>query len=296
MYRSLFSHQHIPQDVIYHGLSAELPWFAKLKTSKLVLTVHDLIFKIRPQDYRWHDRLSYNSKLDRAVRQAQIIVAISQKTKKDLLEFYKLEESSIEVLYQNCDPIFYQDLKTESGKLEALPENYWISVGSFNSRKNQESILKAYLCIEESKRIPLIFIGQGPLRKSIQESVMLSKLDRWIEFRTVESHETLAKYYRKAMGLLYPSLYEGFGIPAVEALACGIPVIGHRGTAVEEAAGAGGIFVNTLQSDELAHGIESIQSDSSIRNNLITKGKAHIQIFDEKKSIPRQKKIYEKLR
>ncbi|MBK7810912.1 MAG: glycosyltransferase family 4 protein [Saprospiraceae bacterium] len=297
--RSLVSAEWIPDKTIYHGLSAEIPLNIKQKSRNALITVHDVIFKVRPRDYRWHDRMMYDLKLKFALDRIPQVVVISQKTKQDLIEYYKVPEEKISVIYQNCDAIFYQcenpsDVNSIS-LFENLPSVFWICVGSFNPRKNQGSILAAYLNLPEDLRIPVLMIGGGSDKSAFREKVEQSGLGKWFIFPDKISNAQLAVLYKKSIGLIYPSLYEGFGIPAVEALACGVPVIAHEGTAVEEAAGEGGLFVNTLIADQLADAMMRIQESDSLRKALITKGLEHIKTFDVKKNMILQKNVYEKI-
>lgn len=140
--RSLVSAEWIPDKTIYHGLSAEIPLNIKQKSRNALITVHDVIFKVRPRDYRWHDRMMYDLKLKFALDRIPQVVVISQKTKQDLIEYYKVPEEKISVIYQNCDAIFYQcenpsDVNSIS-LFENLPSVFWICVGSFNPRKIKE--------------------------------------------------------------------------------------------------------------------------------------------------------------
>jgi len=299
MARSLVSAKWIPDKAIYHGLSAEIPLNMGVKSRNGLITVHDVIFKARPQDYRWHDRMMYDFKLKFALERIPQVVAISLKTKQDLIEYYQVPEEKINIIYQNCDELFYQSQNPSEVNsisiMDNLPSVYWICVGSFNPRKNQESILSAYRCISEDLRIPVLMIGGGNDKSTFRKKVEQSGFGKWFIFPEQISNMQLAVLYKKSIGLIYPSLYEGFGIPAVEALASGVPVIAHEGTAVEEAAGEGGLFVNTLIADQLSDAMMRIQESDSLRNALITKGLEHIKTFDVKKNMILQKNVYEKI-
>ncbi|MBK9270482.1 MAG: glycosyltransferase family 4 protein [Saprospiraceae bacterium] len=294
--RSLTSAKWIPDKAIFHGLSAEIPLNIGRKSRNALITVHDVIFKVRPQDYRWHDRTMYDLKLKFALERISQVVAISQKTRQDLIEYYQVPEEKINVIYQNCDSLFYQSAETMEVAsfplLDHLPSVFWICVGSFNPRKNQDSILAAYRCIPEDLRIPIWMIGGGRARSAFRKKVQQSRLSKWFFFPDEISNIQLAFLYRKSMGLIYPSLYEGFGIPAVEAIASGIPVIAHEGTAVAEAAGDGGLYVNTLIDLQLADAMMRIQESNNLRDALIAKGWDHIKTLDEKKNMILQKNVY----
>jgi glycosyltransferase involved in cell wall biosynthesis len=294
LYRSILLGRRIPDQAIYHGLSGELPINLKDAEKRAVVTIHDVIFKIRPQDYKWHDRWSYDLKTRFALRTAARVLAISHTTRNDLIERYHADPDRIEVVYQNCDPVFYQENKAGSGILErlALPSEFWLCVGSFNPRKNQQSILNAWEQIKPDQRIPILFIGEGGSKKEFRKICEEKKLESWCFFPKVEYKTDLANLYRLSVGLIYPSLCEGFGIPAVEALASGVPVLGHKGTSVEEAAGPGGVFLDTTHAQDMAAGILKIQDDPSYRKDLCARGKEHIAPFKESVTMPKLKKLY----
>lgn len=290
----------ISQGSIFHGLSGEIPRLDNKKCIKSIVTIHDVIFRSRKNDYSMIDRNIYHLKTKYAVNHASHIISISQKTKSELIRFYDVDPNNISVVYQNCASQFYEpidaDLRSRFCKQYGLPSTYFISVGSFNPRKNQRSILEALKKTKLLNRIPVVFIGEGSMKKEFKETVLKMELDKWCFFPEKVSTKELCAAYANAVALIYPSLNEGFGIPAVEALAIGIPVIGHEQTAVEEAAGMGGVFINTTEPELFAQKLNELAHNSELRRDLIAKGKAHIKNFSEKITMNQQKFIYENLR
>lgn len=297
LYRSLLLGHRVPDHAAFHGLSGELPLNLKRADKRAAVTIHDVIFKIRPGDYKWHDRYFYDLKTRFALRAASKIVAISETTRRDLIEIYGADPEKIEVVYQNCDPVFYHHGHIEEEILNQLelPSEFWICVGSFNPRKNQESILHAYEKITPGQRLPILFIGTGSGKKKFMELSREKQLEKWCYFPKVDSKEDLARLYALSCGLIYPSLCEGFGLPAVEALACGVPVLGHQNTSIQEAAGPGGVFTDTRKPEWLASAILKVQDDETYRKDLAHRGKEHISQFHESRTLPKLKNIYQTL-
>lgn len=291
--------EYIPPGKIFHGLSGEIPYFKNKRAIKALVTIHDVIFHNRKNDYSLIDRNIYHLKTKYAVHHSSHIIAISQKTKSELIRWYNADPKKITVIYQNCAPQFYQDVDSKSKTLfqakYGLPSAYFISVGSFNLRKNQLSILKALKTTKLSDRMPVVFIGEGNMKNKFRKTVLEMNLENYCFFPENVSSNELCAAYSNAQALIYPSLSEGFGIPAVEALAIGIPVICHEHTAVEEAAGSGGVFVDTSEPELLAHKMVELAHNSELRNDLINNGKAHIKNFSEKISMNQQKFIYDML-
>jgi glycosyltransferase involved in cell wall biosynthesis len=218
---------------IYHGLSNELPFGLKKTSIASVVTIHDLIFLRYPQYYPWVDRMIYNYKFGYACRNADKIIAISEQTKSDILKFYHIPESRIEVIYQNCNPAFQQEVTIEM--LEKvknqynLPSRYLLNVGTIEARKNLLLIVKALKNIPDD--IFLVVIGrETSYSMKVREYISTQNLSERILFLKDVSPEDLPAIYRQAEMFIFPSEFEGFGIPIVEALHSGIPVIAATGS------------------------------------------------------------------
>jgi glycosyltransferase involved in cell wall biosynthesis len=253
---------------IFHGLSNELPiGIHHIKKLKSVVTIHDLIFKKLPKTYPFIDRTLYNWKVQQAVKSADKIIAISQNTKNDLLTYYPIEPSKIEVLYQACHPIFYQkDLPSDSSfwrhvehveHLLNLPQNFILVVGGLGQRKNLLQVIKAQQLLPKSLRIPIVLVGKGKpnieLNPHLQKA-LLSKDLIWL--KNIDSMLSLKQLYQKATVVVYPSLYEGFGLPIVEALLCKTPVITASNSSLPEAGGSAAWYATHVE--QLALTIEEI--------------------------------------
>ncbi|MEM6724354.1 MAG: glycosyltransferase family 1 protein [Bacteroidota bacterium] len=265
---------------VYHGLSNEIPFPSGRSSVKTVVTIHDLIFKELPKTYAFFDRQIYDLKFRKSCERADRVIAISEYTKQDIIRFYQIDPAKIEVIYQACSPVFYQDLsKNGSDKLLStypLPSEYLLYVGSIIPRKNVKLVLQGLTRMEPAKRIPLVIVGSGAnsaygreVKQFIQKH-HLQDLVIWIT--NLKDNQALQVLYQKAQALIYPSHYEGFGLPVTEALLSKTPVITSKATSLPEAGGPDSMYIDPNQPDELAQAIEQVLHDSSLREKMIQSG------------------------
>ena len=146
---------------LYHGLSNEIPFTLKKNGVKSIVTIHDLIFKVYPKTYSLIDRNIYDLKFKKSCQLADKVIAISNSTKQDIIKYYGIDADKIEVIYQTCNPIFYNEA-TENDKVFKhydIPSEYLLFVGSIETRKNLGLLLDAYQYLPVQERIPLVVIG-----------------------------------------------------------------------------------------------------------------------------------------
>lgn len=268
---------------LYHGLSNELPLGIKSTGIKSVVTIHDLVFKHRPDYYPWLDQKIYDFKFRYACEQADAIVAISESTKADIVNFYGIEPKKIKVIYQSCDERFMQE---KSPKLieqilakYQLPAEFMLYVGTISERKNLLSIVQAMAQLPPNLRIPLVVIGQGKEYKNqVLEFLKRENLQDWAIFTQV-SNDDLPAIFQKAQIFLYPSRIEGFGIPVIEALFSRTPVITSKVSSLPEAAGPASWLVDPEEPAQIAAGIERILGDDAFQQNMIKVGLEYAQSF-----------------
>lgn len=230
---------------IFHGLSNEIP-IGINKNVKCVVTIHDLIFKKYPSFYNRIDRFIYSKKTKYACQRAQKIISVSEQTKKDLINYFNINPEKIEVIYQSCHKAFKSKLKNENIlKKHQIPNDFILYVGTIEKRKNLNFILKA---IRKNPEINLVCIGE---KKSYYNDVLNfiteHKIKNNINFLKLNSVNDLSDIYKKAKCLVYPSIYEGFGIPIIEALYSEIPVITTDKPVFKEAGGDYCIYINKIE-------------------------------------------------
>ncbi len=280
LWRSFSIKSQLKKDGIelYHGLSHEIPVNIHKTGIKSVVTIHDLIFKFYPETYAFIDRKIYDFKFRYACRHSDRIIAISENTKRDIIRFYNIDPEKIDVIYQALNPAFYK-LKPQHEtdriiKQLNIPPDYLLSVGTVEPRKNLKKVLEALTWVNRDLQIPLVVVGKG--RKYKQEAehfarqAGLGKSVIWIDNLPANDH--LQALYQNAKALIYPSLYEGFGLPVTEALLCKTPVITSAGSSLKEAGGPGSLYVNPKDPQEIAAAIEKILTDETFRQKMIETG------------------------
>lgn len=283
---------------LYHGLSHELPIGIEKTHIPTVVTMHDLIFIRHPELYPFIDRKLYKTKYLRSCRVADRIIAVSQQTQNDLIELWGIEEGKISVVYQGCHPAFCQQVsesqKETVRKKYNLPESYLLNVGAIEPRKNQLLILKA---LEGGAiDIPLVIAGRKTdYLTELQHFIEKKKLQSQVQILPNVDFNDLPALYQCASIFVYPSHFEGFGIPIVEALQSGVPVIATKGSCLEESGGPDSRYVSPNDPAELAEQIMIVSTDNELINNMIKKGKAYAQRFSDEAIAQHLMQIYTEL-
>ena len=303
MWRSRWCVGEIEKTVdIYHGLSHELPYGIQRSKVKKVVTIHDLIFEKYPEQYAFVDRWIYRRKIKLACQFADKIIAISEQTKKDLIELYQIPSAKIIVCYQSCDQIFFAEIKKPSVLTIPLPPRYFLSVGSIIERKNLARICAAFQQIlKQEPDIQLVVIGKGGKYKEEvvaylqQEKIMESVFFLEDKFTNADIQSSLPWIYKNAIALVYPSLYEGFGIPVIEAQASGTVVITSNCSSLVEAGGDAAIGVNPLQVDEIRMAMQSAMHDESKRTEIIKNGKINAAKFNNENCAMAVMEVYKSM-
>ncbi|MCB0481212.1 MAG: glycosyltransferase family 4 protein [Flavobacteriales bacterium] len=285
---------------IYHGLSNELPYGIKKSAVGKVVTIHDLIFLRLPDLYKPADRIIYTKKFKHAAQTADKIVAISETTKADIIDYLDVEADKIEVVYQGCDPIFNtkvdRSFQNSVLKKYKLPEQFMVCVGTIEKRKNALQILQAMEAMKVN--CPLIVIGKstkyvGELMNYIHNNPDLKSK---IYFLHNINNQELKAVYQMATLSVYPSVFEGFGIPVLESIACGTPVVTTQDGCFVEAGGDGALYVDSNNIEELGGAIKSVIDSSEIQSRLKESGAKHLLQFKETKLATDLMNVYKSIK
>ncbi|MGL5771665.1 MAG: glycosyltransferase family 4 protein [Bacteroidales bacterium] len=283
---------------IYHGLSNEIPFGLQKSGVKSVVTIHDLIFLRYPEFYKPIDRLIYKFKFKRACQKADRVIAVSEMTKRDIVNFFNIDPKKIDVIYQGCDNSFKvaaaEELKKQVKQKYKLPDNYILYVGTIESRKNLLLALKALK--ESSNKIPLVAVGRPtPYMNEVKQFIKENGLEDLVTFLHGVPFGDLPAIYQQATIFVYPSFFEGFGIPIIEALYSGIPVIAATGSCLEEAGGPDSIYVNPNSVEQMRDAMSYLINNPDQRNKMIASGKQYAKLFDEENIAIELQKLYDKL-
>lgn len=267
---------------IYHGLSGEIPIGLNNSGIKTVVTIHDLIFMRYPNLYSYFDRKIHYYKFKYAANKADLVIAISEQTKTDIVTYLKINPDKIKVIYQGCAPVFKEDIPSEFIELTRekyqLPPNFFLNVGTIEKRKNVLSVIKAIKEIDTQ----LVIIGKKTVYFSeINTYILENNLQNKVIFLENVELKELASIYRMATVFIYPSVFEGFGIPIIEALYSKTPVITSKGGCFSEAGGENSIYIDPLNPEELRIELSELLVNSEKRVVMQQKGFEFVQKFND---------------
>ncbi len=267
---------------IFHGLSGEIPIGLHKKNIKSVVTIHDLIFLRYPEFYTRLDQSIYKKKFQHAVKEADVIIAVSDQTRKDIIKFLKVDKSKITVIYQGCQKEYKQLYEPEAIQQllqkYQLPQDYILNVGTVESRKNVLSAVKAIKNIDTH----LVIVGSlTSYGKKVQEYIQKEKMEKKVTFLKGLSTQELALLYQGAQVFVYPSLFEGFGIPIIEALFSKTPVITTNYGCFPEAGGPDSIYVDPKNISEISETINRLLDAPEERKTIAEKGYQYVQKFND---------------
>lgn len=270
---------------LYHGLSNELPLTISRSPIPSVVTIHDVIYRRLPGCYNAPDRLLYDFKYGHSARAATRIIAVSECTRRDIIEYYGVQPDKIDVVYQGCDDSFRkvpaQDKLEEVRARYSLPERYVIQVGTVERRKNLELTVRALQSLPQD--VSLIVVGRdgkGYL-ETMRALASTLGLGARVRFMTEVPFADLPALYRLASVSAYPSFYEGFGIPVIEAIESGCPVVAATGSCLEEAGGDAAIYVSPRSPREMSLALGQLLEDKDQRARRIAAGKSYVTRFNQ---------------
>lgn len=269
---------------IYHGLSGELPFGIHRKPVKTVVTMHDAIFMRYPELYSVGYRRLFARKVQYACDHADLIIAISEQTKRDMIDFFHADEAKIRVVYQGCNNRFREPVSEERmaqvRQLYNLPSRYILTVGAIEPRKNLRNLIEAL----SIAHIDLPLIAVGGQSTYAAQMVELAK-QRGVDLRYQHGlpFEDLPVVYKMADVFCYPSIFEGFGIPILESMCIGTPILTSTGSCFAETGGNAALYADPLQPNDIARQLTRILSDNSLREDMRTKGFQQAALFTDDK-------------
>lgn len=263
---------------IFLGMGQALPFYHPAKN---ILFVYDLAFEINPKHYpKSSQRLSNQTKF--AAKKSDRIIAISSATKNDLVRLYNIDPGKINVIYPGVNEKFKQLLNVDKRKIP-----YFLFVGSYKPSKNIPAIVKAFgLFLKEIKKpFELILAGSDyRMDNEILEIIQKLKLDKLVKLKGFVSEKDLIQLYKNAAAFVSPSFYEGFGIPHLEAMASGVPVITSNRGSILEVTGDAAIIVEPDDIESIKNPMVTLATDDKIRSKLRKTGYLQVQKFSWEKS------------
>lgn len=281
---------------IFHGLSGELPVGLKRAGIPGVVTIHDLIFLRHPEYYNWIDVQIYKRKFHQTLKEARRIIAISECTKRDILYYGDFPETSIDVIYQSCGTRFAlsvsEDKMMEVHAKYDLPARYILNVGTVEERKNVLLAIKALRYMPEDMHI--VIVGRPTkYKQKIDRMPDKDILSQRVHFLQGVPNDDLPAIYQMAEAFVYPSRYEGFGIPIIEAIQSGLPVVACKGSCLEEAGGPSCIYVDPDDERAMASAIVKVIEERELR---VADGQEYIRRFENQDVASQVLSVYAQIR
>lgn len=285
-----------PGGDIYFNPDFFLPLF--LRARRKVITVHDLCSILFPHFFVQKTSL-FAEKIKYSVSSADVIIAVSEQTKNDLVKFLNVPPEKVEVVYNGCGGAF--SVKKDPALFEALSRKYkldsgfLLSVGTLQPRKNYVNLLEAFKKFIErrSEKLYLVIAGsRGWLYEDIFKKCRDLSLEGRVIFTGYVSDSELAELYRRCEVFVFPSFYEGFGIPLLEAMNCGAPVVCSNRSSFPEVAGDAAVYFNPEDAEEISLKIEEVFSDIALRDELVAKGFEKSKLFSWEKSAKQLLQIF----
>lgn len=298
----LWSHLYLPYAIgknkvdVFHEPFFVAPVFKRCPT---VVTIYDTAFLYHPKFYNKRSVLYLGALLSGSVKRADSIIAISENTKTDILGNFKVPPDKIHVIPLGTDDAFR--VLEDRGRIEevkmiyGIKNDYILNVSLISPRKNIEGLIRAFKLIKESKETDLKLVvagGNGWLYEDVYREARSSGLDKEVIFTGHVPREHLVCLYNGAKAFVFPSLYEGFGLPLLEAMACGCPVVASRASSVPEVCGDAALFADPRDIEELADAVNRIMEDAPLRRELIKKGLERVKRFSWEKMAGRTLSVY----
>ncbi len=306
--RLIWEHMYLRYEIkknnlsLFHGPAFFVPIW-KPRACKYVITVHDIAFIKYPKTFTFSTQLYYKLLFSRSLKLADMIITDSESTKYDIMQNYFIEEDKIKVIYLGVSDVFFKRQKPQDilniKKKYKLPEKYFLFTGVLSPRKNLIRILKAFSILKQEKaynKYKLIIVGRkGWLYEGIFTQVKKLCLQDEVSFIDHIPEEHFSVLYHCAEIYLFPSLYEGFGLPILEAMACGCPVITSNVSSMPEVAGDAALLINPTNIQELIQVIKTICEDKTLQKQLRAKGFKQVKKFSWKKTAEETIQVYSSL-
>ena len=270
---------------------------------KCIATVHDMAYKVYPETVRFKTKFMLNVSLARSCRRADKIITISEFSKREIMKYLNIDENKIVVVPCGVDHDVFKP-QTDNKKIETtkqrynITRDYFLYLGTLEPRKNIERIIEAYAVLkkEESQAPLLVMAGRkGWLYDSIFQKVKELKLEQDILFTGYIEDSDAPVLISGATAFLFPSFYEGFGLPPLEAMACGVPVLTSNCASLPEVVGDAAIVVDPYSIDEIMQGMKMLMKDANLRMKLSEKGIKQAKSFTWDKTADIVYDVYKEL-
>ena len=267
-------------DVVHAPVNVA-PRFTSLPT---VVTVHDLAFRLYPEQYPRLKHRYLDALTRRSVERADQVIAVSHSTRDDLLRFYRVHPDRVRVIPNGVDPslrpVDDQETLARFRARNELPDEFILALSTLQPRKNLITLLRAWARLDAEARLPLVVAGApGWKVDPIFDEVRSLGIADQVRFAGYAASDELSLWYSAATLFVYPSLYEGFGLPVLEAMACGTPVVSSNASSLPEVAGNAALLIDPQNIDGWAGAIDRLAHDPILRVELAHRGRERARQF-----------------
>ena len=268
---------------------------------KKIVTVYDLFFMDYPNMADRLAKRNFFNKIADSVHEADCIVAISMFTKERLQERFSIESSKVKVIYLGIDRDLWKEISEEELKrvrsIYKLPSSFLPFVGALEPRKNLLNLVEALKIVHEKfEAIPLVLVGRkGQDHKNVMEKIKKFKLESWVSWVGYVKEKELKSFYRLASLFVLPSLCEGFGLPLLEAMACQVPIIISKTSALPEIAQDAALYFDPHKPEDIAEKITLALQDEDLKGRLVAKGQKRVLDFDRRTTALETLKLYQSI-
>lgn len=286
---------------IYHFFNFTLP--EKVPPGKTVLTVHDMVYKVFPETMSKANYKKLAENLEQSCRQANAIITCSNNSKREIVKYLNIPAEKIHVVYNAVDAKrFHNNYSHEEIRLTQkkykLPEQYFLYLGTLEPRKNVTGLIEAYNeLLKVGQKIPKLVVAgkKGWDYEDIFQKVKALYLHEFVFFPGYVEDADVPKLMKGATAFVFPSWYEGFGMPPLEAMACGVPVIASNTSALPEVVGDAGLLVDPFSVKEISEAMQALINNEELRNVLVQKGLNRAKAFTWEKAAEKVMQVYESL-
>lgn len=274
-----------------------------LRPCPVVVTIHDISFEHFPDIFTKKEMFIQKNLIPYAARKSQKILTVSEYSKKDICEYYGCDAEKVVVTYNGKSDAFKKlDLSAEHKKelrnKYQLPDEYILYVGNIQPRKNLKRLLQAYVKYAGNNTDvkPLVIVGKKAwMYDSIFEEIKKCELEKQVYFTGYVDEEDLVKLYTEALFFVYPSIFEGFGLPVLEAMSCGTPVVTSNVTSIPEVAGEACCTIDPFDVDAICNALRAFSTNAQLREEYAEKGLKQAEKFDWKITAQQTEQVYNEL-
>jgi glycosyltransferase involved in cell wall biosynthesis len=279
---------------VYHGPTFVAPF---VKTCRQIVSILDMTFHLTPEKHSVPKRVYFRTMIPRMVRRSDKVIAISESTKRDLIDLLAIKEEKICVTHLGVDkrfqPVTQEQELARVRQKYSLPSKYILFVGLIEPRKNLEALVDAYHADSLHTEFDLVLAGnRGWGYTSLLEKIANSRVRNRIRMPGYVADSDLPALFSMAVAFVYPSVYEGFGLPVLEAMACGTPVITSQVSSLPEVAGDAAILVDPSDPKALASALQNVLGEDHLRKSLSERGIQRARLFTWEKTAQKTLEVY----